>query len=82
MMIYILIPFRAQSYEAFRVFTTYTAAEQAALVAARGFEQTGFDPEWCSIIAYEGQDELYPMFIYTLVGSSHLRRDRLPTPSS
>jgi hypothetical protein len=82
MMLYVLIPHSAPSWESFRLFTTYAAVEQAALRAAQGFERTGFDPDWCSIIAYEGQDELDPIFLYTLVGSTHLHRERYPTPSS
>jgi hypothetical protein len=81
-MLYVLIPHTAQTWEAFRMFSTYSAAEQAALVAARGFERAGFDPEWCSIVAFDGQDELHAIFLYTLVGSGHLHRERLPTPSS
>lgn len=81
-MLYLLIPRNANTWESFRIFASYGAAEQAALVAARGFAQTGFDPDWCYIISYDGQDELYPVFLYMLVGSTRLRRERVPTPSS
>ncbi len=81
-MLYVLIPHTAQTWEAFRMFVSYAAAEQAALLAARGFERAGLDPDWCSIVAFEGQDELYPVFLYTLVGSTRLHRERVPTPSS
>jgi hypothetical protein len=79
MMLYVLIPYTAQQ---FRIFTTYSAAEQAVLVAARDFERYGLDPNWCYLVAYDGQDELVGTFLYTLVGSSHLKRERFLTPSS
>ena len=81
MKLYVLIPHTARVPEQHRLFTSYSAVEQAALIAARGFEQAGMDPDWCSILAYDGQDELYPIFVYTLVGSVHLRREPYPSPS-
>ena len=81
MKLYVLIPHTARVPEQYRLFTSYSAVEQAALTAARDFERTGRDPDWCSILAYDGQDELYLVFVYTLVGSVHLRRESVPTPS-
>ena len=77
-MIYLLIPHEGKTI---RIFTTYAGAEQAILRSARGFEREGHDPDWCILIAYDGTDELYPMFVYSLVGSSHLAREDFPSPS-
>jgi hypothetical protein len=77
-MIYILFPHDSKN---FRIFTNYTAAEQAILRSAKGFEREGHDPDWCILIAYEGIDELYPVFVYNLVGSNYLVREEVPSPS-
>lgn len=81
-MIFVLIPHNTKAGESFRIFTSYSAVEQAALVAARDFERYGLDPNWCYIISYDGQDELYATFIYTLVGSTRLQREKVPIPAS
>ena len=81
-MLYILIPHNAGSYEDFRMFTSFASAEQQIFLAARGYELLGEDPDWCCLVGYEGTDELRPVFLYTLVGPSHLRRDPYPSPSS
>ena len=80
-MLFVLIPHRATTHDAFRFFTSYSAMEQAVLLAAKGFELGGFDPDWCCVVAYDGMDELYPAFLYTLLGSDKLRREKWPSPS-
>lgn len=80
-MLYVLIPHRATRFEEFRYFSSFAAVEQAAILAARGFEKEGHDPDWCCILAYEGMDELSPMFFYRLVGSTRLVREKWPSPS-
>ena len=81
-MMYVLVPQMARSRSHIRMFATYCAAEQVALTVARALEAEGKDPEWCEIIAYEGLDELYPVFVFTLVGATRLERDPWPSPSS
>jgi hypothetical protein len=80
-MIYLLVPHAARSEIDFRFFLTFSAAEQAVLVAAQWYETRGEDPHWCTLIAYDGIDELRPVFLYSLVGSDHLQRDPYPSPS-
>ena len=80
-MLFVLIPHRATTHDGFRYFTSYSAMEQAVLLAAKGFEASGFDPDWCCVVGYDGVDELTPTFLYTLKGSSRLVRDKWPTPS-
>ena len=80
-MLFVLVPHTAKSYDAVRYFQSYSAVEQAVLVAAKDFERKGGDPDWCSVIAYDGVDELLPIFLYFLVGSARLVREKFPSPS-
>lgn len=80
-MLFVLVPHESRNEEDFRFFMTYSSAEQAVFLAARGLEQMKRNPDWCYLIAYDGVDELRPVFLYTLVGSSHLQRDPFPSPS-
>lgn len=80
-MLFALVPHAATTHEMVRFFSSYSSAEQAALVAAKDFERRMFDPDWCVIIAYEGIDELLPTFLYRVVGSSRLSREKWPSPS-
>jgi hypothetical protein len=81
MMVYVLIPHSSDTCDQFRFFTSYAAMEQAVLRAAQDFERKGYNPDWCAVLGYEGQDELQAVFVYTLVGSTRLRRDSVPSPS-
>lgn len=82
-MLYVLIPHAAESWEHFRMFSSYSAAEQIALHVAKERVTQARDPDWCSIIGYSvGIDEFHPVFIYTIVDATRLHRERLPIPSS
>lgn len=82
-MLYVLIPHAAETWESFRMFNSYSAVEQIALHVARERAAKGYDPDWCSIIGYNsGIDEYHPVFLYTIVDTTRLHRERLPTPSS
>jgi hypothetical protein len=81
-MLFVLIPHNARSYEDFRIFTSFASAEQQIFLAAHGYKRLGEDPDWCSLIGYEGTDEVHPVFLYTLVGGTHLHREPYPSPSS
>ena len=80
-MLYALIPHAARSHEDFRYFANFAMAEQAVFLAAQGYERTGHDPDWCILIAYDGVDELRPVFLYSVIASDRLRRDPYPSPS-
>lgn len=80
-MLYVLIPHRAESSDDFRFFVTFGVAEQIIFTAARGYAATGADPDWCTLVAYYGTDELQPAFIYTIITVDRLRRDPFPSPS-
>lgn len=80
-MIYVLVPHRAQSRADVRYFTTFACAEQAVFLAAQGYASQGEDPDWCTLTAYEGVDELHPVFLYTLIAPGRLHREPYPSPS-
>ena len=79
-MIYLLVPYEAKTWEDFRMFTSYSAAEQIILQTARGLTREGRAPDWCSLIAYDGTDEIYPVFVYT-VAAGVLLREKWVSPS-
>ena len=80
-MIYIIVPHNVNTWENLRIFMNYSAAEQAVLNSARGFLREGRNPDWCYLVAYDGADEVYPVFLYVLEGARHLKRYPYPTPS-
>lgn len=79
-MIYLLIPHRAVSWEDFRFFLTYSAAEQQVLQTAVALAREGRQEDWCTLVGLDGVDEVRPYFVYTLEGG-RLRRDSWPSPS-
>lgn len=79
-MLYVVIPHTATNWETVRIFTNYAAAEQSVLLAAKGFEREGYSPDWCTLIAYDGIDELLPVFVYFITDSRHLHRAPWPSP--
>ena len=80
-MLYVLIPHRAQGQEDVRFFTSFGAAEQAMIQAARGYLAAGDIFDWAILMAYEGTDELHPVFLYTLATPTRLHREPVPSPS-
>lgn len=80
-MLYMLIPHFARTWEDYRFFTTYAAMESRALDVAKSLEANNDNPDWCIVLGYDGTDEIYPTFLYSLVGSRHLHREPYPTPS-
>jgi hypothetical protein len=80
-MLYLLIPHKAESQEEFRFFTSFGVAEQVLFTASRGYAAQGGDPDWCVLIAYDGTDELLPVFSFSYVAPGRLHRERIPSPS-
>lgn len=73
-MIYVLVPHTAGKH---RYFTTYAAAEQAVIGMARALKDHNVDSNWCRLFAYDGVEELVPVFVYTLVDDAYLHRTTL-----
>jgi hypothetical protein len=80
-MLYVLIPHRAQGQEDVRFFTSFGAGEQAMHQGAAGYVREGHGFDWAILMAYEGTDELFPIFLYTLATPTRLHRERVPSPS-
>lgn len=74
-MIYVLIPIWAEWHD-IRIFTTYAAMETEVLQRAKLRKQQGVDVEWCHVVAYEGSDELTPVWNY-YINKQSLRLDRV-----
>lgn len=73
-MIYLLIPYDGEV----RVFTSFGVMEQVVLQEARSRE----DHDWCSVFGYElGQDELVPVWLWTVVGPGLRLHRTSPSPS-
>jgi hypothetical protein len=81
-MIYVLIPHTARTYEDYRLFTTFAMAEQQIFMVAGAYEREGRDPDWCCLIAYDGVDEVQPVFLYSVIASDRLHREPYPSPST
>lgn len=80
MKLYVIVPHRWNTWDDVTMFTTFSAVEQVALAFANRRIASGEDPDWCQIVAYDGQDELYPVFLYRFFGN-RLHREPWPTPS-
>ena len=72
---YIVIPHHSHTWDNVTVYSSFSAAEQFVLQVARMLAQTNVEWDWCKVLAYEGQDELHPTFVYTFIGPDRLRRD-------
>jgi hypothetical protein len=75
-MIYVLIPIWAEWHD-MRLFSTYAAMEVEVLEKARYRKERSVDPDWCFVIAFDGSDELKPVWNY-YINKRSLRLDRFP----
>ncbi len=64
------------------MFVSFAAAEQAIFGPAIWYQLNRGDPDWCVLIAYEGIDELRPVFLYRVLAPDRLSREPYPSPSS
>lgn len=65
-----------------RVFTSFSHMEQEVLRMARLRQSWGSTPDWCTVHAYEGVDELVPVWGYYVHSTLSLVRYALsPSPS-
>jgi hypothetical protein len=65
-MLYLLVPTGDAEWHDMRIFTTFSATEQ---VVAKGIElrrSKGLPDRWCFVIAYDGTDELHPVWGYII----------------
>jgi hypothetical protein len=66
-MLYLLVPTGNPEWDDMRMFTSFSAVEQVALQEAKIRNQQRIMDAWCFVIAYDGVDELRPMWGYYLI---------------
>lgn len=66
-MIYLLVPTGNAEWDDMRLFTSFSAVEQVALQEAQIRKQQRILDAWCFVIAYDGVDELYPLWGYHII---------------
>ncbi len=72
-MIYLLVPTGHPDWDDMRIFTSFSMVEQ---VVAKGIEdrrKAGQSERWCFVIAYNGTDELHPLWGY-MIYDGYLQR--------
>ena len=79
-MIYVLLPHTAKTWEHARIFLSYALVEQITLQTARALVRGGELEDWCTITAYDGMDEVHPVFVFWVEGG-RLHRESVPSPS-
>ena len=70
-MIYAVVPHN-QSEK--RFFASFSGVEQFVVMHARYLDSRSLPWDWCDIVAYDGIDELIPVFVYRLVDGYTLVR--------
>jgi hypothetical protein len=66
-MLYLLVPTGNPEWEDMRMFTSFSAVEQVAVEESKRRKQERIKDAWCFVIAYDGTDELRPMWGYYLI---------------
>ncbi len=72
-MIYLLVPTGNPDWDDMRLFSSFSMVEQ---VVAKGIEdcrKCGRSERWCFVIAYDGVDELRPLWGY-MIYEGYLQR--------
>lgn len=79
-MLYVLFPHGGERDD-IRVFATYAIIEQEVIRMATLRKSWGVNPDWCLVIAYDGVDELVPIWGYYVTSSMLLGRYAInPSP--
>lgn len=75
-MLYVIVPNNAK-WRDLSYFVSYSAMEQFVLNFARIQMRLPSEVAWCEIYAYDGTDELHPIFKYTIHPELFLERTTL-----
>lgn len=75
-MLYVVVPIDAK-WRDLSFFTSYSAMEQFVLNFARIQKRRPSIMSWCEVYAYDGEDELHPVFKYTIQENLTLSRTTL-----
>ncbi len=76
MLLYVVVPHDSK-WSDLSFFMSYSAMEQFVLEFARIQKRLPSSVDWCEIYAYEGTDELHPVFKYTIQENLTLSRTTL-----
>lgn len=80
-MLYLLVPTGNPEWESMRLFTSFAAVEQVAVREAVRRKQERILDAWCFVIAYDGTDELRPLWGYYLIDGQLQRFAITQSPS-
>ncbi len=80
-MLYLLVPTGNPEWSDMRMFTSFAAVEQIAVTEAKIRKQQRINDAWCFVIAYDGVDELVPMWGYYLIEGQLQRHAITQSPS-
>ncbi len=65
-MLYLLVPVGSTEWRDMRLFTTFSAVEQVVNKGIEEMREAGVPERWCFVVAYDGTDELRPVWGYTI----------------
>jgi hypothetical protein len=67
-MLYLLVPTGNVEWPDMRMFTSFSAVEQVVERQIKVRREQKLPEAWCSVIAYDGTDELTPVWGYYIMG--------------
>lgn len=65
-MIYLLVPIGNPDWDDMRIFTSFSRVEQVVAKEIVERKKRGQSDGWCFVIAYDGTDELFPLWGYVI----------------
>lgn len=72
-MIYLLVPTGNSEWDDMRLFTSFSAVEQTVAKGIAERKSRRESERWCFVIAYDGTDELHPVWGY-MIYDGYLQR--------
>lgn len=72
-MLYLLVPTGSPEWDDMRIFTTFSAVEQVVDKGIAERRKQRQNERWCFVIAYDGTDELVPVWGY-MIYDGYLQR--------
>lgn len=65
-MLYLLVPIGSTEWRDMRLFTTFSCLEQVVYTEMERRLAQGKPERWCFVVAYDGTDEIRPVWGYTI----------------
>ncbi len=72
-MIYLLVPTGSPEWDDMRMFTSFSAVEQVVYQGIEERKARRENERWCFVIAYDGTDEVFPVWGY-MIYDGYLQR--------